>query len=61
MTKTVLFEVVNEIDIFFRIKKKERKTSKGNSVVRRNIDNMASKMGAEEIKGQHRFMLRPED
>lgn len=61
MTKTVLFEVVNEIDIFFRIKKKERETSKGNSVVRRNIDNMASKMGAEEIKGQHRFMLRPED
>ena len=61
MNAIVLFEVVNEIDIFFRIKKKERKTGKGNSVVRRNIDNMASKMGAEEIKGQHRFMLRPED
>lgn len=61
MNATVLFEVVNETDISFRIKKNEGKTSKGNSVVRRNIDNMAFKMGAEEIKGQHCFMLHPED
>ena len=52
MNATVLFEVVNETDISFGMKKKERETGKGNSVVL---------MGAEEIKGQHRFMLRSED
>ena len=61
MNATVLFEVVNETDISFRMKKKEKKNGKGNSVVRRNIDNMAFKMGAEEIKGPHSFMLRLED
>lgn len=61
MNATVLFEVVIGTGIFFRIKKNEGETSKGNSVVRRNIDNMAFKMGAEEIKSQHCFMLHLED
>jgi len=48
MNATELFEKVNEAAISFGMENKENDTSKGNAIVRRNIDPVAFQKGAEE-------------